>query len=133
MSASDHVQLKMFEKAGILANSYSSENVLFPKDQFIEEKLHEAKYNPPTGRGGNAGPGENTTYESIKKYGVRHPVYVTQHGNDVYTLHHGHHRVYVANDIDPEMLVPITESQYESAGYNGWQDPTVPEDKRWNQ
>ena len=132
MSAFDNIQLKMFEKAGILANSYSSEKPPSQtKEKFIERKLEESDYQNSSGNGKTAKEGENTLRESIKQHGIQHPVHVTQHGDDKYTLRHGHHRVYVANDIDPEMLVPITEDSTEALGFTGWQDPTLTEDNRW--
>jgi hypothetical protein len=125
------VQLRMFEQAGVLAYSPSSEHAYGSKEDFVDNKLEESKRQLPTGGGYEAGPGENTTFESIKKHGVKHPVRVSQGKNNSYTVHHGHHRIYSANEIDPSMWIPLTDDSRQSMGMKGWQDPTTPEDKRW--
>jgi len=128
-------QLKMFERAGVLADSptveYPSE---VSKDKFIAMKLDQSKTEMPTGRGKTAPEGVNTTYESIKKYGVKNPVKVDQQGNGKYKLLHGHHRVYSANDINPDMWIPLTDDSGESYGSRegSWEDPTTPNEDRWN-
>jgi hypothetical protein len=42
-------------------------------------------------------------YDSIKAHGVTEPVYVSKHN----IVSDGHHRIASANDIDPNMLVPV--------------------------
>jgi hypothetical protein len=127
------VQGRLFERAGVLAKSRSSEQYGSSrlKEDFIANKLEQSKQELPTGKGTSAGPGENTLYESIKQHGVKHPVRVSQGKDDSYTVHHGHHRIYSANEIDPQMWIPLTDDSKQSMGMKGWQDPTTPEDKRW--
>lgn len=152
MSASDHVQLKMFEKAGVLADSYSAEKPpSWNKQKFVDLKLEEADYQNPAGNGKTAKEGENTLRESIEQHGVRNPILVHQtsddDGNAQYEIQHGHHRLYVQNDINPETYVnivhaPISTNSWhanipkeisthqrrsaaESHGEGGWEDPTV--------
>lgn len=152
MSAFDNVQLKMFEKAGILANSYSAEQPPSQsKEKFIERKLEEADYQNSSGNGKTAKEGENTLRESIEQHGVQNPILVYQtsddDGNARYEIQHGHHRLYVQNDINPETYInivhaPISTSSWhanipkeismhqyrasgESSGEGGWKDPTL--------
>jgi hypothetical protein len=133
MSAVDNIQLKLFERAGVLAASPSVEinNPAF-KDRFVAQKLEQSRTEMPTGRGKTAPPGVNTTYESIKQYGVKHPVAVKQTGEGSYILQHGHHRVYSANDINPDMWVPLTHDGGSHGNEEGdWEDPTIPYDDTW--
>ena len=144
----DPVQLKMFEHAGVLADSPSYERSPWtPKKQFIDQKLEESHnqaffpHESPSTR--SLRPEErgvvNTTYESIRQHGVRNPVLVRQTGEDKYVLDHGHHRVYSAADINPNMLVPLVHTTNSdpnrhaaaqaSLGYEGWHDPTTPSKK----
>lgn len=142
-------QLKMFERAGVLAASPSYEQSPWtPKAKFIERKLEESHrqaffpHETPSVR--SLRPEErgvvNSTYESIQQHGVRNPVMVEQRDNGSYMLHHGHHRVYSAADIDPDMLVPLVHIESpsdpnrqtaarQSTGYEGWHDPTTPPKK----
>lgn len=142
------VQLKMFERAGVLAASPSYERSPWtPKERFIEQKLEESHnqaffpHESPSVR--SLRPEErgvvNSTYESIQQHGVRNPVLVWQTGNDSYVLDHGNHRVYSAADIDPDMSVPLVHTSHDdpnrheaaqaSLGYEGWHDPTTPSKK----
>ena len=142
--AEDSVQLKMFERAGVLAASPASEkSPNRSKGDFVARKLEESHrqaffpHESPSVR--SLLPEErgvvNTTYESVQKYGVRNPVLVRQTGNNSYVLEHGYHRVYSANDIDPDMLVPLAHysskedrrsASRASMGFEGWHDPTTP-------
>jgi len=51
--------------------------------------------------------GSSDLYESIKKSGVQEPVQI-RHGMYGSTLEDGHHRVAAAMDINPNMIIPIT-------------------------
>jgi len=127
----DNVQLKLFEKAKILASSPSDEQEMMGlyREPFVEQKLEESHNTVSSGSGETAPDGVNTTYESVKKYGVQNPVRVKQHGEGNYTLVHGHHRVYSANDIDPEMWIPLRHGPITDAEIDAeWTDPTQPED-----
>lgn len=107
--------LRMFEQAGVLARSRSSENDgRRSHEDFVANKLVQAHREIPTGSGHPASPGENTTYESVRKYGVHTPVLVTQgdsyDGSPSYELQHGHHRVYSAADQNPAQEIPLVHT-----------------------
>lgn len=121
-------QLTLFEPAGKLADP--SETYFADLDEYMgetPEELQEYKVGESlepgsagsTHRPGNSGTDE-TLYDSIRDKGVRSPVglldardrdtaqYVDR---DLYyysqVLTDGHHRVFSAAEIDPEMLVPV--------------------------
>jgi hypothetical protein len=140
--------LTMFAQAKTLAGSHSAERSHYeaPKD-FQMRKLQESRREQPTGSGIPVSSGANSTYESIQKYGVQTPVLVSQSdnfdGSPAYTLHHGHHRVYTSNKIDPEREIPLVHrmqgrgqgdpmaslismgGDYIGEQFKGWTDPTV--------
>ena len=49
-------------------------------------------------------------YDSIKANGVSKPVYVSSNSKYSQAIPDGHHRIASANDIDPNMLVPVEHS-----------------------
>lgn len=140
--------LTMFAPARTLAASHSAERP-YSRDpkEWAANKVAQSKREQPIGSGRPAEPGENTTYESVRQHGVQTPVLVSQgdslEGTPGYTLHHGHHRVYSANEINPQMEIPLvhrernqgdSDSSMMSMGgayvsdvthFRGWTDPTV--------
>lgn len=50
--------------------------------------------------------GQDSLYRSIQKHGVKHPVHLRRYkGQD--QINEGHHRIVAANDINPEMYIPV--------------------------
>lgn len=49
-------------------------------------------------------------YDSIKANGVSKPVYVSSNSRYSQAIPDGHHRIASANDIDPNMLIPVEHS-----------------------
>ena len=55
--------------------------------------------------------GKRSMYQSIKAEGVKSPVLLGYDmKTDQSTIRDGHHRIAAANDIDPEMYVPVRYS-----------------------
>lgn len=69
-----------------------------------DEKLTESKQSDKHRAG--LSPEHKGLYESIAAEGVREPVTVSTR-LDYKLLSEGHHRVFAANDINPEMMVPV--------------------------
>lgn len=112
----------MFMKAGEIkakVNS-SADPGGHDMDNLWHNKLYEAKtgairnarYTPTRRRKGAS------LYESIKAKGVQKPVELNRNNRDSrfskkgYSLSEGHHRIAAAADIDPNMLIPVTHSEY---------------------
>ena len=129
MSSSDRLnpqQLQMFMPAGELiqgtpndlyAGANTESGLWASKDELWEVKLEESKLT-------RRPPHQNRLYASIKSGGVKQPVRIRT-GSTGYvgdgkelTIVDGHHRVAAANDIDPQMEVPIDQHIQESTiGY----------------
>lgn len=114
MSASDHLhpyQYKLFMQAkdlmNITAGDGGFEDSLANLPWLKQRKLENAKKNSAFSSWREPAKGEKTVYESIKERGVVSPVSVglTVDGNEY--INDGHHRVASANDIDPEMYIPV--------------------------
>lgn len=112
-------QLKMFMTPKEIMSSHENWDRL-PNDpdgsKLYARKLHEAKTEPTpeankyeiwaAGKSDFIGPQipptYRTLYESIKAEGVKNPVHLSPN----YVVG-GHHRIAAANDIDPNMLIPV--------------------------
>jgi hypothetical protein len=122
MAASDSLQpeqLKMFMTPKEIMSSHKNwDRLLNDPDgsKLYAYKLHEAKTEPTSeayrydvwaaGRtdvlGPRIPPMYRTLYESVKAEGVKKPVHLSPN----YVVW-GHHRIAAANDIDPNMLIPV--------------------------
>lgn len=71
------------------------------------KKLRESKGSSSSSAFFAKKPGEDSLYESIKKYGVRQPINLKVL-KDYIQIDDGHHRLASANDIDPNMEIPVT-------------------------
>ena len=123
MPEHDHLsgQLSMFIPARELMNhtaghgeDYDGNYLLMSKSPNVRaSKLKESKEGHPYG--GN----KDSLYENIKKEGVKHPVQIRLHskrrggGTQIWD---GHHRIFAAHDIDPNMEVPVHYSVDERKG-----------------
>lgn len=121
--ASDHIQpfqMKLFMQAKELMDTPSDEawgKTLNDAHDLREAKLDEAnmdwdEYDDVHGLIFNPLPGEENLRDSIAKRGVRNPVKVRLHKDDVWgwtpRLTNGNHRVVAAHDVDPEMYIPVS-------------------------
>lgn len=99
MSASDNLSSQQFMRAHEIAKlpmldarkNETNEQVLARKLQAAKED----KWEPSKGM-----------YESIKKIGVQQPVEII-HSDKGQMLGEGHHRIAVAMEVNPDMLVPV--------------------------
>lgn len=117
MAAHEHLQLSMFLPARELMDHTAGHTEAFSDKYLIlsespgvvKQKLRESK-------SGNASltylpkkRGQDSLYDSIKKEGVTSPVELRVRKHDV-QINDGHHRVVAANDINPDMEVPVRYS-----------------------
>lgn len=126
MPASDHLQpyqLKLFMTAGELMNIPSADagfDSLAQNDHMRNRKMSEAKmgwddYRNNHFLGWKPDADDSNLYESIKKKGIQKPVELyldSDSGQYVPTINDGNHRTTVANDINPNMYVPIQYSHF---------------------
>lgn len=119
MPAQEHLsgQLSMFVPARELMGYTSGHTEAF-SDKYlllsespgvIKEKLQESKSGVASGAYLPKKTGQESLYDSIKKEGVRSPIALRVHKNGV-QINDGHHRVVAANDINPDMEVPVRYS-----------------------
>ena len=110
MSASDHTQKKQFWTAGELmgikiTDGAGSGSMTYNQDKATRDiKIETAQKNGWTGQ--DRSTDNSTLYDSIKEKGVQQPVRIGRNAAGEPVLRDGHHRVAVANDIDPNMVVP---------------------------
>lgn len=105
----------MFIPAGELADPEQTEHmdVQYARNTSFERvkrsKLKEAATGAETGARHKATGSTRTLYESIKAEGVQEPVHLYEPYGDSPKpwLGEGHHRVFTANAISPETLVPV--------------------------
>jgi len=118
MAASKHInpnQLKLFMTAGELMNHPAGDSrdyVPMSQNPVVHErKLEEGMKGDARSTHGLFRPGEETgetLHDSIKRVGVKKPVELhLQRGEDMPTITDGHHRVAVANHLNPDMFVSI--------------------------
>lgn len=117
MPASDHLhpyQYKLFMQAKELMNVVAGDggfNSSMSDNQHLhKKKLAESKEGGEKVAWKRAQPGEKTLHQSIKEKGVMTPVGVglRKKGTNVEEfINDGHHRVAAANDINPDMYVPV--------------------------
>lgn len=97
-----------------------NEEPLSESDYLHESKLSEThlpwdEYAHAHGRINDVFKGEPNLYSSIKKHGIVNPVSLrlqkTDTGYEPY-LTNGHHRTAVAHDIDPDMPIPVSYTDY---------------------
>lgn len=122
MPASDHVnpyQLKLFMQAHELMDTESGDanyNTLRQSTQTHDRKLEESKmnwedYNNNHYLGWTPDSGDHNLYESVQKKGVQKPVELyldSNMGQYRPIIADGNHRTAVANDINPNMYLPVT-------------------------
>lgn len=126
MSASDHVhpdQLRLFVQAKELMNyptlewqSTDTPTTLRLDRNLRYHKLKESKtgheYNSQAEIGSKNNKEKPSLYQSIREKGVQTPVSLTFNRRlQQNTIDNGHHRIVAANDINPEMEIPV---QYKS-------------------
>ena len=109
MAASDHLnpnQLRLFMQAKELMDLTSGHTEGINQDYLpysqspgvYRQKLAESKVRPKIGQG--------SLHESIQESGVKVPVRIRTHEGKE-QINDGHHRIAAANDIDPEMYLPV--------------------------
>jgi hypothetical protein len=123
MASSDHLnpyQMSLFLQAkdfmGLTAGhqedgDYGDYRLLKDSPKLNARKLRESKTGAASSTFQDAPKGRDTLYESIKKEGVTSPVslWVTPEDDGWKTMiNDGHHRIAAANDINPEMFIPVT-------------------------
>lgn len=122
MAASDHLQheqLRLFVQAKELMDypTYEGQSAYHDGDpttlrsntNLQSRKLRNAKagYEHYT-HGSELPKGGKTLYQSILEKGVEHPILLSYHKTlQADTIINGHHRIAAANDINPEMYLPI--------------------------
>jgi len=119
MAAQEHLsgQLSMFIPARELMNytaghteGYDDKYLLLSKSPgVIKRKLQESKSGGASLTYLPKKRGQDSLYDSIKKEGVTSPVELRVRKHDV-QINDGHHRVVAANDINPDMEVPVRYS-----------------------
>lgn len=112
MSASDHISPKLFMLAKDIMNlSTSDSRMNLPMSEnrgMTQKKLRESMYGPEHGTHGEyAEEGDTTLFNSIKEHGIISPVHIKQQDDGNHSLIQGHHRVAVANFLNPLTPVPI--------------------------
>jgi len=118
MASSDHLspyQYKLFMQAkdlmNITAGDGGFDGTLASKPWLYQRKLENAKRNSAFSSWREPKKGEKTIYESIKERGIVSPVSIglrkNEKGDTEEYINDGHHRVTVANEIDPEMYIPV--------------------------
>lgn len=129
MPASDHLQpyqLKLFMQAHELMNTPAGDaggaKTLSEHHVIHDRKLRESKmgFNDeyrPTILGWTPDKDDSSLYESIQKKGVQKPVnlslFIDDNGDYEPMINDGHHRISAANDINPNMYVPVEYSHFE--------------------
>ena len=119
MPAQEHLsgQLSMFVPARELMD-YTSGHTEGFSDKYlllsespgvIREKLQESKSGSSSLAYKPKKRGQESLYDSIKKEGVKTPISLRVHKNGV-QINDGHHRVVAANDINPDMEIPVRYS-----------------------
>lgn len=130
MAAEDHINEFQRIRAGDLANPDKFDYYdLGKEDNYLGEghnyttfenlstnKVRSAKNSPEHGSLDELKPGETSLYESIRKEGVRTPINVVEGESDKPMVTEGHHRVFSAADIDPDMEIPV----WWDRGGRGW-------------
>jgi hypothetical protein len=116
MAAKDNLhpyQYKLFMQAKDLMNVTAGDGgfdgTLANKPWLRQRKLENAKQNSAfsSWREPNKKKGEKTIYESIKERGIVSPVSLGLAADEGEYINDGHHRVTVANELNPEMYIPI--------------------------
>jgi hypothetical protein len=91
-----------------------------------EEKVSESRFGPSEGTHGNiAGKNEDTLEQSIKNKGVQTPIELdfVSPDDDTPIISDGHHRIAIANHINPNMYIPINYSDHGDSWFNLGIDP----------
>lgn len=121
MAASDHVhpdQLRLFVQAKELMDYPTFEwQFLHPTTLRLDRnlrhhKLKESKtgheYNTQAEIGSKNNKEKPSLYQSIREKGVQSPISLTFNRKlQQNTIDNGHHRIVAANDINPEMYLPV--------------------------
>ncbi|NBX50731.1 hypothetical protein EBT25_12520 [bacterium] len=115
MSASDHIQpyqMKLFMQAKELMGMPAGDLQGSPLagSYLASKKLRESKEGSATGTRLGVLGDQPTLYDDIKKRGVQSPVTLEMYPGDTswnVQIMDGHHRVATANDIDPNMHIPV--------------------------
>lgn len=121
MAASNHLQpyqLKLFMQAHELMDTESGDaggNTLRESTQTHARKLDESKmnwedYNNEHFLSWTPDKDDSNLYESIQKKGVQKPVQIyldKNMGQYIPMISNGNHRTAVANDINPNMYIPV--------------------------
>lgn len=107
MSAADHLERRLFYTAGELANFIAHDDPsepIFKDSDLYKQHVYQSK-------------GPSLVYsglrEDIKKNGVQRPVRLNDRfleKEGVPTIMDGHHRVAIANDLNPDMYIPVEYS-----------------------
>lgn len=134
MSASNHLnpkQLKLFMTAGELmdhpaGDDFDAWRPLSANDDLYEQKVSESRFGPSDSTHGNiAGYEEPTLEQSIKEHGVQTPIELdfVSADDDTPVISDGHHRIAIANHINPNMYIPINYSDHGDSWFNLGIDP----------
>ena len=100
MSASDHLQRRLFFTAGELVNLYANDAPSCPsllESNLYRQHVYQSK-------------GPSLTYsglrEDIKKNGVQEPIRLDDRNGEP-TIMDGHHRTAIAHDLNPDSYIPV--------------------------
>jgi hypothetical protein len=118
MAAQDNLnpnQMRLFMQAKELMDTMSG-HVATGSDKYApmsqapglyKSKLHESKEGSAASTLFSKKRGKDSLYQSIQKEGVRTPIRLRMH-QGTEQINDGHHRVAAANDINPEMYLPVS-------------------------
>jgi len=119
MSASDHLhpaQMKLFMQAHELmsipalegAGKPLSEHPRAHKAKLEQSQMSWENYDSVHGLADKPEEGTTSLYDSIKKHGVKTPVELWMLDDNSPMVKNGHHRIASANDINPNMYIPVS-------------------------
>jgi len=133
MPASNHLnprQLKLFMTAGELMDHPAGDDEMWEplskSPHLYDEKVEESLYGPEDGtHGRSAGDSELTLHQSIKQQGVHTPIELdfVSSDDDTPVISDGHHRIAIANHINPNMYIPVNYSDHGDSWFNFGIDP----------
>ena len=122
MSASDHLhpaQMKLFMQAHELmsipavegAGKPLSEHPRAHKMKLEESQMRWEDYAFVHGLADKPEEGTTSLHDSIKKHGVKTPVELWMLDDNSTMVENGHHRIAAANDINPNMYIPVSYNE----------------------
>lgn len=133
MSASKHLnpkQLKLFMTAGELMDHPAGDSEdwapLSSNKGLYRQKVDESfDGSEDLTHGSIADDNELTLYDSVKQKGVQTPIELdfVSKDDDTPIISDGHHRIAIANHINPNMYIPVNYTDYGDSWFNLGIDP----------